>query len=245
MKLATIQAVSGHKSEATIRTYSKYCPLKKKKQTFDNLQIDKSNVVPSKKSKVAKTPQATATIAKPPDSESDTSLENLDFLDFMPIQNNADDFDLGQIINSLDKENLQEPRSVENSSNPKAKVVAPKTAVKPANNTENAAVPVQNNPDFNQYITSSSTNNFPIEPCMIFQNSSDKYWTLSSYLLLFYSLILNLNTTSTANNITEVVCCNFSMSRGESVWAPSASVFCSLSGLLNLLSAALLGVFMC
>ena len=35
-----IQAVSGHKSEATIRTYSKYCPPKKKKQMFDLLTID-------------------------------------------------------------------------------------------------------------------------------------------------------------------------------------------------------------
>ena len=34
-----IQAVSGHKSEATIRTNAKYCPPKKTKQMFDLLTM--------------------------------------------------------------------------------------------------------------------------------------------------------------------------------------------------------------
>ena len=34
------QAVSGHKSEATIRTYAKYFPPSKKKEMFDVLTID-------------------------------------------------------------------------------------------------------------------------------------------------------------------------------------------------------------
>ena len=79
-----IQAVSGHKCESTIHTYSKKCSSKKKREMFDILALDKSSAPPVKKSK----PVPTATVSKPP---SDMNDPNFDFLDFVPIDNNSDD----------------------------------------------------------------------------------------------------------------------------------------------------------
>ena len=78
-----IQAVSGHKSEATIKTYAKFCPLTKKREMFDILNLEKSKIPKVQKK------TATAIVSKPEDLETnDNPLENVDFLDFVLIENN-------------------------------------------------------------------------------------------------------------------------------------------------------------
>ena len=57
-----IQAVSGHKSENTVRCYSKNCPDVKKRQMSTAL----SGAIPPKHPKIA-----TATISKPPKTDKD------------------------------------------------------------------------------------------------------------------------------------------------------------------------------
>ena len=98
-----IQAVSGHKSENTIKCYSKKCPDKKKRQMSNAL----SSELPQKVPKIA-----TATISKRPVTNDNSNFPDIDFLDFVPIENNADDFDLSNIIDTLDKETKQSKQIV-------------------------------------------------------------------------------------------------------------------------------------
>ena len=37
---------------------------------------------------------ATATVCKPPETNNNSDFPNIDFLDFVPLENNADNFDL-------------------------------------------------------------------------------------------------------------------------------------------------------
>ena len=74
-----IQAISGHKSEESIKAYSTRCPENKKREMAAALDLP-----------VEKNPQK-------------FPLEADKIVDFVPIEGNADDFDLGKIIESLEK----------------------------------------------------------------------------------------------------------------------------------------------
>ena len=90
-----IQALSGHKCESTIKTYAKKCPPAKKHEMFNLLQLDKSSDPASPK---IPTP-ATSTVSKAPQSDNaNVDGLDIDFLDFVLIENNQEDFDLAQII---------------------------------------------------------------------------------------------------------------------------------------------------
>ena len=104
-----IQAVSGHKSEESIKSYSKLCPDNKKRDMADALNLDKEASNPP----------------LPP-------LNPNDIVDFVPIDDNAQDFDLGQILNDITEMEKREKN------NEKRKAPAPqKTPLKevPVNTT--------------------------------------------------------------------------------------------------------------
>ena len=174
-----IQAVSGHKSEESIKSYSKRCPDKKKREMAQALDLALAG--PKKK----KSP--TATVSKNPE----------DIVDFVPIENNKDDFDIGEIINEVSKEDIlktleqiekeneekseaeaniqqnipqgQPNASTENTTNRKENEVA--APVTPQANvekdTENAVVPSQQN-----VINHVTNQSLPFLPNMVFNNSS-------------------------------------------------------------------------
>ena len=73
---------------------------------FDILAIDKSSqIVPVQHQppKVAKT-NPTSTISKPEADDHNANLKNIDFLDFVPIDNNSNDFDLNEIMKTVDQQ---------------------------------------------------------------------------------------------------------------------------------------------
>ena len=98
-----IQAVGGHKYRATIRTSAKYCPPSKKREMFQALIIDnpRQNLQVAQRAKKSKT-TPTSTVSKPPHTNNDT-----DFLDFVPIDNNVQDFELSNIIANIEKTEMQ------------------------------------------------------------------------------------------------------------------------------------------
>ena len=49
IKSGHIQAVSGHKSEATIRTYSKFCPANEKREMYNIFDLERTPAPPIKK----------------------------------------------------------------------------------------------------------------------------------------------------------------------------------------------------
>lgn len=82
-----ICGVSGHKSEETIRCYSKKCLPKKKREMADIIS---------------------AKIGNPPTKNRKTNFDTInmdDFHDWVPIENNKDDFDLVQMIEEIKKQN--------------------------------------------------------------------------------------------------------------------------------------------
>ena len=164
-----IQAVSGHKSEATIKTYAKHCPPAKKHQMFDILDMDKSQGNNSPNVKIAKK-SVTATVSKPPEDQN----INLDFLSFVPIDNNQDDFDLRNMLETIEAENQQDQTGQIAKDN--CGPIALQTPNQNQNQVQNklAAVPVtqQNVPNMVQNVTNNSIKMQPIIPKMIFPYSN-------------------------------------------------------------------------
>ena len=87
-----ITAVPGHKSENTIKSYSTKCSNIKKRQISDALSsvLVRCEMPPptSKKFKQAQT----STVFVPPAGTNKNNLGNHDILDWVPIDNNSDDF---------------------------------------------------------------------------------------------------------------------------------------------------------
>ena len=73
-----ITAISGHKNEATIRTYSTKCPENKKRQMYEAL----------KDSVIAKKPKTepTATVSKPSEEENTQDLQTINVNDLQDLQ---------------------------------------------------------------------------------------------------------------------------------------------------------------
>ena len=154
-----ITAVSGHKSETTIKNYSVKCPDKKKRQMSDalserflpNVQVKSSSPV-AKKSKLSHTEPVACL---------DQDNIDLNIVDWVPIENNATDFDLGQIISEVEKlENQQ---------------VVTTTTTQSTSSVINTAKPTMPNANFIQNYTQNNANmaqTFPFLPRMIFPNSN-------------------------------------------------------------------------
>ena len=131
---------------------------------FQILDLDKSSTLiqTTKKSKI--TPAET--VSKVP-----TNTDNVDFLDFVPIDNNSDDFDLNEIPKTIDTEEKQKDNSDTNQ-NAIALETPHELITQPM---ENATVPTgnpQNPGNYVQNINSTQMQNQPIIPRMIFPNSN-------------------------------------------------------------------------
>ena len=124
---------------------------------------------PKKKKKKIKT----ATISSPPtEDKSDTNndpnqiLPNIDFMDFVPTENNSDDFDLTQIIDNINKENQTDEQLA----------IAPvSTTVQKQNINLQAAIPNPNQanpPNVSNLNNITTMQNYPFLPKMIFPNSN-------------------------------------------------------------------------
>ena len=116
-----------------------------------------STALPTKSPKIA-----TATVSKPPvstDHVNDT-FGNMDFLDFVPIDNNADDFDLGDIIATLDK-NTNQQHKVEAYGDTQLALNPPKTVESTVTS------------NYTQNVTTHQTmQGFPMLPRNVFHNSN-------------------------------------------------------------------------
>ena len=119
---------------------------------FNLLTIDNPNNDIAPAPKKQKT-QPAATVSKPPDSN------DVDFLDFVPIDNNSDDFDIANILKDIENQNELVP--------------TPKTQAIATNNSEKAIVP---NTTTNTTITNTPIQNVqqnnPVIPRMILNNST-------------------------------------------------------------------------
>ena len=111
-------------------------------------------------------PNPTSTVSRPPPTDNDDQTnKNQNFLDFVPIENNKDDFHIADILQEIEKENANYQNIQTNNS-----AIAPVTDQIPKINTENAQVPAT------QTVTNVSNNshmqNYPIIPHMIFPHSN-------------------------------------------------------------------------
>ena len=141
-----IQAVSGHKSEDSIRAYSKKCPENKKREMAAALDIP--TIMP-------KRAKPTEAMSKPPE----------EIVDFIPIEDNIADFDLGNILDEIEKEEKKQ-------NPPNSNVVAVTTGpVESDNMSENALVPSQTQNVVNN-VTNTNMQTHPFLPKMVFNNSS-------------------------------------------------------------------------
>ena len=148
-----ITAVSGHKSESTIKNYS----VKKRQMS----KILGQNVTPL----MPKKPKISHTVPSEPKENKNDTID-LNILDWIPIENNADDFDLGNIITQVDdmercKQTDLVTKETVNPNLPLSKIQLP-----------NPNVP--QNQQFIQNVTNNQSNmqNFPFLPKMVFQNSN-------------------------------------------------------------------------
>ena len=158
-KARHIRAVSSHKSDETIKSYAVCCPEVKKKEMSDAL----STKLKKKKELV----EPVATTSKAQNEYSTINFE--DIVDYIPIENNADDFNIGTIIAEVN--------------NPKGPICS-ENAVTPANPQqsamqilkENIQVPtpieMPNPINTSNSINVTQANNFPLIPQMYFPNSN-------------------------------------------------------------------------
>lgn len=158
-----IIGISGHKSEETIKSYSKKCPAKKKRQMADILSEKLGN--PPKKCKPSGPEDRND---EPPPNQGSTAvapdIANVEFEDWVPIENNKDDFVLADILSVIEKENAKVSIPQENQvavpSTSNIQTTMPPTMATPLN-TQNPNVV-----NFNQ------AQSFPIVPKMYFPQSN-------------------------------------------------------------------------
>ena len=95
-----ITAVSGHKSETTIKNYSVKCPEAKKREMADALsgKLLGKSLSNNEGSPIVKKSKISETVSVPT-LESDSI--DINFVDWVPIENNAEDFDLDEIITKV------------------------------------------------------------------------------------------------------------------------------------------------
>ena len=89
-------------------------------------------------------------------------LDDIDFLDFVPIENNANDFDLGDIIEKLDAEDKEKKQIVAGGNQ-----IAPNVNANQVPNMPESAMMANN------YIQNVTNNQrFPLLPRNVFHNSN-------------------------------------------------------------------------
>lgn len=122
-----ICGVSGHKSEETIKCYAKKVAPSKKREMADIISTKLGNPPPPKMAKES---------------------ENLnDFEDWVPIENNKDDFVLVDILNQIENENAAVEKQAENNQalvpiNPNMQPQNASNAIPPAIPGPSSAQPV-------------------------------------------------------------------------------------------------------
>lgn len=163
-----IIGISGHKSEETIKCYSKRCPTKKKREMADIISEKLGN--PPKKCK----PNAKDQNPDDPPNEGSSAVPmlsnaNFDFEDWVPIDNNKADFELSQIIEAIEKENanVNNPQDIALPVVPKNNGTA-SAAMSAMPSTSGMPLTTQNSNilNFNQ------AQSFPIVPKMYFPQSN-------------------------------------------------------------------------
>ena len=120
-----MQALSGPKSEVALKTYAKRSPPAKKRHMFNKWT---NHPIPHLHQHQKKT-EPTSTILKPNvDAGGDNQEEilNVDFLDFVPIENNVEDFDLVEILSSINEN--EKTQSTDKQKDVNALVPKPNTA---------------------------------------------------------------------------------------------------------------------
>ena len=148
-----ITAVLGHKSENTIKSYSTKCPESKKREMSDALSsvLGQPSPIPAKKKVVE------STCSKPPQSDQFNTINVADLVDWIPIENNKEDFDLGQILQEVDS-NATATRPP-----PPLQVTVPQEK-DPVTTTQNTVV--------HNITTNREMQHFPFFPKMYFPNSN-------------------------------------------------------------------------
>lgn len=152
-----ICGVSGHKSEETIKCYSRKCPPKKKREMCDILSEKLNNPVPKKK----KT-----------DANFDTiNMEDYDFDDWVPIENNKEDFDLQALIAKLEKVEKENAQGNVSGNTTSAGPLVPAQEITPSTNAAPLATPL-NNQNQSNVVNFTQASNIPVVPKMFFPNSN-------------------------------------------------------------------------
>lgn len=156
-----ICGVSGHKSEETIRCYSRQCPPKKKREMADIISDKLGN--PAKKAK---------TIQEYEKEQAEKIMQNANFQDWVPIENNVDDFDVASILKEIENTTNNYDITVPNQQN-QNQVAMPSTtqALVPQNAGENVPVPSTSSAQ-NSVVNVNSVQNYPVIPKMFFPHSN-------------------------------------------------------------------------
>ena len=157
-----ITAVSGHKSENTIKSYSTKCPDVKKREMSDVL----SSILGEKTNIPNPAKPTAATISKPPPQSANTgnvfpTINSHDIVDWIPIENNSHDFDLARILDEFEQTTKTSTEMTTVTKDIKADVAA-----------ESNASPVPSTLVQNFTASASNMQNHPFVPKMFFQNSS-------------------------------------------------------------------------
>ena len=156
-----IKAVSGHKSDETIKNYAVRCPENKKREMSDAL----SNRLNSRKI------PPTSTVSVPP-TEQTEKFETINFddiVDFIPIDNNADDFDITNVLSEVSnrEENVAKTSEIAIQSEKAMAPIQQNIPVMPQVQVPNIAFTPQNN-----IMNVTQANSFPLIPQMYFPNSN-------------------------------------------------------------------------
>ena len=105
-------------------------------------------------------------------------LDPNNIVDFVPIEGNADDFDLGKILESLEKDPPIQPQEAQPIANDAQNTNHAQTSNE---NVQEGRVPIVNHPDEPQMgitpsqrnvLTNVTNQTLPMQPRMIFNNSS-------------------------------------------------------------------------
>lgn len=157
-----ICGISGHRSEETIRSYSKRCPSKKKREMADIMSEKLGNPPPKKCKPDPK--QRCDDPEDPPNQAPVVIPENAKFEDWVPIENNKDDFVLSQIISEIEKENADV--NIPQLPNPdnSGQALVPMLQQIATTSVPNMQAP--------KVLNFSQAQNFPVVPKMYFPNSN-------------------------------------------------------------------------
>ena len=176
-----IKAVSGHKSDETIKNYAVKCPNIKKREMSDVLSAKLDIKRPKPKASSTVTTESTT---RNTDQQAEFPTLNVnDIVDFVPIPNNVDDFDINQILKVVEEaekstEKIPEANKVpqeDTEVRAKTPVTTPSetaTVPNPVNITVPPAPLVGYSPPNLNSVQVNQGNNYPLVPQMYFPGSN-------------------------------------------------------------------------